>query len=367
MSNPNLSALRLSIVVPTFNESGNIAELLRRIESTLGSTGWEAVFVDDDSPDGTARHVRDVAARDARVRCVQRIGRRGLSSACIEGMLASSAPVIAVMDADLQHDESILPQMLQKIEAGADVVIGTRYADGGSTGEWDESRKSMSLLATRMSRLILKQAVSDPMSGFFMLKREAFEANVRQLSAMGFKILLDLLASSTQSLKIDEVAYRFRDRHSGQSKLDGMVIWEYGMLLADKTVGRWIPVRFLAFAMIGGLGVLVHFSVLTLALKALGMSFAVAQSLATGLSMTFNFALNNTLTYRDRRLKGWGWWGGLLSFVLACSVGAVANIGIATYLFENRTEWALAALAGILVGAVWNYAVTQLYTWGKKK
>lgn len=362
-----MSALRLSIVVPTFNESGNIAELLRRIESTLGSTGWEAIFVDDDSPDGTARDVRNVAARDARVRCVQRIGRRGLSSACIEGMLASSAPVIAVMDADLQHDESILPQMLQKIEAGADVVIGTRYAEGGSTGEWDESRKSMSLLATRMSRLILKQAVSDPMSGFFMLKRETFEANVRQLSAMGFKILLDLLASSTQALRIEEVAYRFRDRHSGQSKLDGMVIWEYGMLLADKTVGRWIPVRFLAFAMIGGLGVLVHFSVLTLALKGLALSFTVAQSLATGLSMTFNFALNNVLTYRDRRLKGWGWWGGLLSFVLACSVGAVANIGIATYLFENRTEWALAALAGILVGAVWNYAVTQLYTWGKKK
>lgn len=244
MSTPNLSALRLSIVVPTFNESGNIAELLRRIESTLGSTGWEAIFVDDDSPDGTARDVRNVAARDARVRCVQRIGRRGLSSACIEGMLASSAPVIAVMDADLQHDESILPQMLQKIEAGADVVIGTRYAEGGSTGEWDESRKSMSLLATRMSRLILKQTVSDPMSGFFMLKRETFEANVRQLSAMGFKILLDLLASSTHALRIEEVAYRFRDRHSGQSKLDGMVIWEYGMLLADKPWAAGFPFVF---------------------------------------------------------------------------------------------------------------------------
>jgi dolichol-phosphate mannosyltransferase len=367
VSSLSIDPLRLSIVVPTFNESGNITELLRRIENALGATGWEAVFVDDDSPDGTARHVRGVAARDARVRCVQRIGRRGLSSACIEGVLASAAPVIAVMDADLQHDESILPAMLKKVEAGADIVIGTRYADGGSTGEWDESRKSMSLLATRMSHLILKQPVSDPMSGFFMLKRETFEANVRQLSAMGFKILLDLLASSKHPLKIEEVAYRFRDRHSGESKLDGMVIWEYGMLLADKTVGRFVPVRFLAFALIGGLGVVVHFAVLTLALKALDLSFSASQSLATGLSMAFNFALNNVLTYRDRRLKGFAWWGGLLSFVAACSIGAVANIGIATYLFERRTEWALAALAGILVGAVWNYAVTQLYTWGKKK
>lgn len=359
--------LSLSIVVPTFNETGNIAELLQRLEKCLGPAGWEVIFVDDDSPDGTARTVRGIAVQDPRVRCLQRIGRRGLSSACIEGILAAAAPAIAVIDADLQHDESILPAMLQKIRQGADVVIGTRYADGGSTGEWDESRKSMSLMATRLSRLILKQDVSDPMSGFFMLRRDVLEDNVHRLSAMGFKILLDLLASARAPLKIEEVAYRFRDRHSGESKLDGMVMWEYGMLLADKTLGRFVPVRFLAFSLIGGLGVLVHFSILTLALKGVGVSFSGAQSLATGLSMVFNFALNNALTYRDRRLKGWRWWTGLLSFVAACGIGAVANIGIATYLFENRTEWALAALAGILVGAVWNYAVTQLYTWGKKK
>jgi dolichol-phosphate mannosyltransferase len=367
VSSLSIAPLRLSIVIPTFNESGNIAELLKRVEKTMGSTGWEVIFVDDDSPDDTARHVRNLAAQDSRVRCVHRIGRRGLSSACIEGMLTAAAPVIAVMDADLQHDESILPMMLQKTLDGADVVIGTRYAQGGSTGEWDESRKAMSLLATRMSRLILKQPVSDPMSGFFMLRRETFEASVRQLSAMGFKILLDLLASSKHPLKIEEVAYRFRDRHSGESKLDGMVVWEYGMLLADKTVGRFIPVRFLAFAAIGALGVVVHFAILTLLLKAFDFSFSASQSVATGLSMAFNFALNNVLTYRDRRLKGMAWWGGLMSFVAACSIGAVANIGIANYLFEHRTEWALAALAGILVGAVWNYAVTQLYTWGKKK
>jgi dolichol-phosphate mannosyltransferase len=363
----SFTPLDLSIVVPTFNETGNIAELLRRLEKCLGPAGWEVIFVDDDSPDGTARTVRGIAVQDPRVRCLQRIGRRGLSSACIEGILAAAAPAIAVIDADLQHDESILPAMLQKIKQGADVVIGTRYADGGSTGEWDESRKSMSLLATRMSRMILKQEVSDPMSGFFMLRREVLEDNVHRLSAMGFKILLDLLASAQAPLRIEEVAYRFRDRHSGESKLDGMVMWEYGMLLADKTVGRFVPVRFLAFSLIGGLGVLVHFSILTLALKGLGVGFSGAQSVATGLSMVFNFALNNALTYRDRRLKGWRWWTGLLSFVAACGIGAVANIGIATYLFKNRTEWALAALAGILVGAVWNYAVTQLYTWGKKK
>lgn len=362
----NATVLRLSIVVPTFNESGNVVELLRRLEKSMGSSGWEVIFVDDNSPDKTAQTVRSVAMTDVRVRCLQRIGRRGLASACIEGMLAASAPVLAVMDADLQHDESILPDMLKQIDQGADVVVGTRYADGGSVGDWNESRKTMSLLATRISAWVLKQPVSDPMSGFFMLRRQVLDGVVHQLSGMGFKILLDVLASARGSLKIAEVAYRFRDRHSGESKLDSMVVWEYGMLLADKTVGRYIPIRFLAFSLIGGLGVAVHFSVLTLMLQVFNTGFTTAQAVSTGLSMVFNFALNNALTYRDRRLKGWSWWRGLASFVVACGVGAVANVGIATYLFEHRTQWVMAALAGILVGAVWNYAVTQMYTWGKK-
>lgn len=359
-------ALRLSIVIPTFNESANVVELLHHLEQVLGSQGWEAIFVDDDSPDATAQVVRDLAQSDHRVRCLQRIGRRGLSSACIEGMLASAAPVIAVMDADLQHDEAILPKMLAQIDAGFDVVIGSRYIAGGGTGTWNETRKSMSLLATRLSHLVLKQPVSDPMSGFFMLRRGVLEASVHQLSGVGFKILLDMLASLKVPPRIAEVPYQFRNRVHGQSKLDNMVIWEYGMLLADKLVGRYIPVRFLAFSFIGSLGVLVHMAVLALALKGLGIGFAQAQSTATVLAMVFNFGLNNVVTYRDRQLKGWQWFKGLLSFMVACSIGAVANIGIATYLFENRTNWLPAALAGILVGAVWNYAVTNLYTWAKK-
>lgn len=343
-----------------------MAELLHRLAQALGPHGWEAIFVDDDSPDATAALVRELARSDARVRCLQRIGRRGLSSACIEGMMAAAAPVIAVMDADLQHDESILPAMLKRIEEGSDVVIGSRYVDGGSTGEWNESRKSMSLLATRMSRLILKQPISDPMSGFFMLRREVLDGSVRRFSGMGFKILLDLLASVAKPLRVAEVPYQFRDRLHGQSKLDNMVIWEYGMLLADKMVGRYVPVRFLAFSFVGGLGVLVHLLVLTLALNVLKLGFTEAQATATVLAMVFNFGLNNLLTYRDRQLEGWGWLRGLFSFMLACSIGAVANIGIATYLFEHRTNWFPAALAGILVGAVWNYAITNLYTWAKK-
>jgi dolichol-phosphate mannosyltransferase len=360
------SRLRLSVVVPTFNESQNISELLSRVQAAIGITGWEIVFVDDDSPDGTADVVRTIARNDPRVRCLQRIGRRGLASACIEGMLAASAPTIAVMDADLQHDETILSKMLIEVEqGGADIAIGTRYSEGGSTGDWNQSRKVMSRLATTVSRLILKLPVSDPMSGFFMLRREVLDSTVHHLSGVGFKILLDILATAKLPLRIAEIPYCFRDRFAGESKLDEMAVWEYGMLLADKTFGRFVPVRFLTFSIIGGLGVFVHMAVLSSMLKGLNFGFAIAQSAATGSAMIFNFAANNVLTYRDRRLRGWAWFKGLVSFMLTCSIGAIANVGIATYLFTNRTQWMLAAFAGVLVGAVWNYAVSQVYTWGR--
>ena len=263
----SLWPLRLSIVVPTFNESQNVPELLHRLEATLGVTGWEVIFVDDDSPDSTSIQVRNIARVDPRVHCIQRVGRRGLSSACIEGMLATSAPTIAIMDADLQHDETVLPKMLVEIEqGGADLAIGTRYAAGGSTGNWNGSRKAMSHLATVMSRVILRQPVSDPMSGFFMLQRTVLDSTVRNLSGLGFKILLDILATTRQPLRIAEVPYCFRDRFAGESKLDEMVIWEYGMLLADKAIGRFVPVRFLTFSIVGGLGIFLHMAILVLTL-----------------------------------------------------------------------------------------------------
>ena len=357
----------LTVVVPTFSERDNVPLLIDRLNIALNGIDWEVIFVDDDSPDGTAAYIRDIAQTHARVRCIRRIGRRGLSTACMEGILASCAPYVAVMDADLQHDETVLPKMLNEIEQnGADVVVGTRYAAGGSVGEWNESRKKMSQLATLVSGSILKQPVSDPMSGFFMLRRTVLDDTVRGLSGLGFKILLDILATARQPLKVAEVSYHFRDRFAGESKLDEMVIWEFGMLLADKTIGRYVPVRFVAFSLIGLAGVLVHFSVLSLFYKVFQLNFVPAQSIATAAAMVFNFSLNNILTYRDRRLKGWSWIKGLFSFMISCGLGAVSNVGIATYLFAIRTEWVIAALAGILVGAVWNYAVTQLYTWGKK-
>lgn len=358
----------LSIVVPTFNERLNLDPLVERLTQTLTGIAWEIVFVDDDSPDETAEAVRQMARVNPRVRCVHRVGRRGLSSACVEGVLATASPYIAIMDGDLQHDETLLPSMLRALkDERLDIVIGSRYVDGGSIGEWDAARAAASRFATRLARHVIRADLNDPMSGFMMFRREVMHEALPRLSAIGFKILLDVFASSPRPLKFKELPFRFRNRHAGESKLDTQVAWDYVMLLLDKTIGRYVPVRFIAFSAVGALGLAVHMATLALAFRGLNVSFVWAQTAATLVAMTSNFVVNNVVTYRDRRLKGWGWLTGWFTFALACSVGSLANVGVATYLFDlNRELWALSAIAGVLVGAVWNYAVTSLYTWRAK-
>lgn len=354
----------LTVVVPTFNERENVLPLAERFSTVLAGINWEAVFVDDDSPDGTAAAVRALARTDPRIRCLQRVGRRGLSSACIEGALSSSAPFIAVIDADLQHDETLLPRMLSVLRnEPVDLVVGSRYVTGGGVGDWDVGRQRASAFATWLSRLVTRVDVADPMSGFFMMRREVFEDALRRLSAQGFKILLDLMASTPAPPRVKELPYEFRPRQRGESKLDAMVIWEFAMLLADKLIGHIVPVRFALFAFIGAVGVVVHMSVLWTSLRLLGEPFTISQTAATISAMTANFFMNNFFTYADRRLKGWRILRGLVSFYLICSLGAVANIGIASYMFSRREVWWVAGIAGIIVGSVWNYAVSAVFTW----
>lgn len=359
---------QLSIIVPTFNEAGNVAELRDRVATALPGVDWELIFVDDDSLDGTTEVLLAMAQEDRRVRCMLRIGRRGLATACVEGMLAASSPFVAVMDADLQHDESCLPQMFEMLRnSDLDIVVGSRYVEQGSVGDWSDARALISRWATTLARSVLRADLRDPMSGFFMMRRESMLDCVRAgMSGVGFKILLDLFASSPSPLRFREVPYTFRARHAGESKLDSNVAWEYLLMLLDRLFRGWVPIRFLAFSMVGALGLGVHMVVLTVIFRGIGSSFVAAQTVATLVAMTFNFLLNNLLTYRDMRLRGWAMLRGWLSFVAACSIGGFANVGIAAYLFQHRGGWIVPAAAGVLVGAVWNYALTALYTWKQR-
>jgi dolichol-phosphate mannosyltransferase len=359
--------VELTVVVPTFNERDNIEPLVEKLELALAGIAWEAIFVDDDSNDGTAIRVREVARKKPYVRCLQRIGRRGLSTACVEGILASSAPIVAVIDGDLQHDETLLPAMLDRLrDEAVDIVVGSRYVAGGDSAGLSPARAWVSGLAGRLSRLVVRADLRDPMSGFFMMRRPAFEAAMRDLSGQGFKILLDLFASSPQPLRFAELPYQFRNRIHGESKLDTLVAWEYILLLLDKLVGHIVPVRFALFAMIGGLGLVIHLVVLGAAYRGFAVDFAAAQGMATVVAMTSNFFLNNWFTYRDRRLKGLRLLRGLFSFYVVCSVGAFGNVGVASYVFHADQSWWVAGVVGAIIGAVWNYATSSVFTWRSK-
>jgi dolichol-phosphate mannosyltransferase len=358
---------QLSVIVPTFNERDNVTTLFRRLEAALAGTAFEVIFVDDNSPDGTWEVVRALAREDGRVRCIRRIGRRGLSGACIEGILASSAPCAAVIDADLQHDETQLSKMLALLQGGEfDLVVGSRYVEGGSADSFNRQRAGASALATEVAKRVLQVKIADPMSGFFMIRRDRFEQLAPQLSTQGFKILLDVVATAHGNLRVKEIPYTFGSRLHGESKLDSMVALDFLGLVLAKLTHDVVSLRFLLFAMVGSIGLIVHLVALYIALEAFDLPFPEAQACGALSAMTSNFILNNFLTYRDQRLKGLAILRGLLLFYLVCSVGLLANVGVAFSVYDQEPIWWLAGAAGALMGVVWNYAMSGLFVWRKR-
>jgi dolichol-phosphate mannosyltransferase len=368
--------LELAIVLPTLNERGNLGPLVERLDKALAGIAWEAIFVDDNSPDGTSDEARKISQIDRHIRVIQRIGRRGLASAAIEGMMATAAPVVAVMDADHQHDPALLPGMLKAVASGeCDVAVASRFAEGASTEEWGRpDRVRASNIANAIARKVTGVELSDPMSGYFMLPAAKLRAAAPGLSGVGFKILLDILATAEGTMRVKEFPLNFAARAAGESKLDRTVVFEFLVGLYDKWLGRIIPTRFALFGTIGAVGVVVHMAVLStfLALAGEGLrgnvvtNFEVGQTLAALVAMTFNFFLNNALTYADKRLTGTaaltkGW----IKFGMTCSVGLLANVGVAAVLVRFGFHEYPAALAGIVIGSVWNFALSSKFVWGR--
>jgi dolichol-phosphate mannosyltransferase len=357
-------APELSIVVPTFNERENVPRLIDTLRAALPGVDWELIIVDDNSPDGTAEVAKLIAAADSRIRCLRRVGRRGLAGACLEGILASQAKYVAVMDGDLQHDERLLLPMLALLRGDtADLVVASRYADGGSAAGLSSQRAFGSRLATGLAHRLLKLELSDPMSGFFMLSREQIENIAPRLSTQGFKILLDIVVTAGDSLRIAELPFEFRQRLFGESKLDAGVALEYvGLLLAKATDDR-VSLRFMLFCLVGAIGIGVHFVALIVGYDLLGLQFVWAQTLAMMVAIASNFVINNALTYRDRRLHGMTFFNGLLRFYLVSLAGLVSNIGVSDWLFVSAQKWWVAGLAGAVIGVVWNYVVASQFVW----
>ncbi|MBC2665547.1 glycosyltransferase family 2 protein [Novosphingobium flavum] len=372
--------IRLGIVLPTYNERGNLRTMVQRLDAALTGIEWEVIVVDDNSPDGTADEARVLANEDRRVRILQRIGRRGLSSAAIEGMCATAAPVVAVMDADHQHDPELLPGMLAAIESGEhDLSYASRFAEGASTDAWGRpDRVKASGMANKLARKVTGVTLSDPMSGYFMLRTETLRKDAHRLSGVGFKILLDILATVDAPLRIKEFPMNFAARAEGESKLDRTVVFEFLVGLYDKWLGRIIPTRFALFGTVGAMGVAVQLGALWFLLHLVfgerfvyghwtnETTFNVANSLAAIVAMSFNFVLNNELTYSDKRLRGFtpllrGW----AKFALTCSLGLLTNVGSAAALKAMGFHDFVAVIIGIVLGSVWNFALSSKFVWGK--
>ena len=353
---------QLSVVAPTFNESSNVARLVEKLDAALAGVAWEVIFVDDNSPDGTAALVKDIAARDLRVRCLRRVGRRGLAGAVIEGALASAAPFVAVIDADMQHDETLLPRMLDMLRDGeTDLVVGSRYLDdAGLEHGLSPARKAASRLANALGKKALKAEVSDPVSGFFMIRREAIDRVADQLEPTGFKILFDIIASQPAPLRVKELPYAFAAREAGVSKLDNRVALEYLGLVASKLSRGLFSPRIVFFGLVGVSGLFVHMSVLLLSAE---LRFAYAQALAGVTAMTSNYFINNVITYRDKRLKGWKLATGYLRFCALCAIGLAASVAVGSELQAHGAPRLLAGFAGAVSGAIWNYVSTYLGVW----
>ena len=345
----------LTIIVPTFNERQNVRELIGRLDAALTSIHWEVIFVDDNSPDGTWMEVQNNAENDSRVRCLRRIGRRGLSGACIEGILASSAPFVCVIDADLQHDETQIPKMLTLLQADhADLAVGSRYVPGGNAESFKSLRKNISSAATRIARRLLKVNISDPLSGFFMIRSKRFEALAPSLSVDGFKILLDIIATSRGSLRTVEVPYVFSERRYGESKLDSRVALDFIGLLVSKRSRNLIPSRFVFLGLIGAIVILTHLTVLYLSLVVFEWPFAQAQIFAAMVTVSIIFLLNNEFSYRERRLRGTEWVRGLFRYYAVSSIGLVSNVSVALVVYHNAAVWWLAGIVGSLVALIWS-------------
>ena len=359
-------APELSIVVPTFNERANIPLLVERLSGLLVSCDWEVVFVDDNSPDGTAAAARAIGETDSRVRCIRRIGRRGRSGACLEGMLASQARYVAVMDADLQHDEELLVPMIEALRTGrADLVVASRYLYGGSAAGLSKQRSRVSRWSNAIVRRLLGIDLTDPMSGHFMIRRDAFEAIAPALSSQGFKILLDIMATAHGSLRTVELPSAFRERQHGESKLDSKIALDFAALVTAKLTNDAISPRFLLFCLVGLTGIGIHLSILS-SLLAAALSFGAAQALATVGAIAWNFVLNNLFTYRDQRLTGWHFVTGLIRFQVICAIGAISNVGIATWIYDYDSVWWIAGLGGALIGTVWNFVVSAAFVWRQR-
>jgi dolichol-phosphate mannosyltransferase len=358
---------KLSVVLPTYNESANVTPIANQLLPLREQYSLEIIFVDDDSQDGTADVIRSLAHLHPEVRLIRRVGRAGLSSAIKEGILDATGDLVAVMDCDGQHEPAMVLAALQSLrETGADLLIGSRFHADANIKGLSRQRERNSTWANAVARFSLPRyrQLTDYMSGFFVCQLQPVLPYVRQIDVNGFKFLYELLAISRGRLNVDEMPLQFQPRISGESKLNLAVVWDLGISILHTLLLRSVPRRAISFGLVGMTGIATHLTIYSLARSLFGFSFELAQVFAVVGAATTNFLINNVLTFRTQQLAGIPLLLGLLRFLLVTSMGMVANVGVSTALYHRATQQPLLAMfAGIAVDFVWKYAASSKFVW----
>jgi len=360
------AAPRVSIVLPTYNERGNIGSLLEQLLPLKARFELEILVVDDDSADGTADLVRQLAHGEPCLRLIRRVGRAGLASAIKEGLLDATGDLVVVMDSDGQHQPSSVLEALTTLGQGDfDLVIGSRFHAQAQIQGLSGRRETGSTWANKLARASLPRyrQLSDYMSGFFALRLDRCLPLIRAVDVNGFKFLYELLAHSRGQLRVCDIPLHFQPRGYGSSKLDVAVLWDFGVSILHTLSLRLLPRRAISFGLVGASGFLVQLLVTRLVML-LGVAFAQALPIAVVAAASSNYLVNNALTFRFQRQQGLALLRGLLKFLLVASLPVLANVGVASAFYSyvsHNTFWA--QLAGIVVVFVWNYAASSRFVW----
>lgn len=354
---------QISIILPTYNEHKNVPILLERLNTALAHIDKEVIVVDDNSPDQTWKVARDLEPQYPWLRVIRRLHDKGLSSAVLAGFAVAEGDFLAVMDADLQHDENALPNFLTAFAQGADIVVGSRKVEGGGVENWNIMRRFISWVATMMAQIALHQGVTDPMSGFFAIRKELYQKYREEINPRGFKILLEFVARSKEA-KVKEVGYTFKGRIHGESKLSGKVIYDYIYALYELSLGKYIPLRFIRYVSVGFTGLIVSYVTLLIA-RQFAIEDSTAVSISIEASILTNFIFNNYWTFKDHKLTGpWNLLRGTVTFHAICLGGALINQALAIWTAQKCGINLYAANAlGYIVAAIWNYVINVSVTW----
>lgn len=356
----------LTVVLPAYKERQNIEYVIGQL--TLADARHQiarVIYVDDDSPDDSAEFIKQLPAGSIPVDCIHRIGRQGLSSAVVEGVMLADTKYVAVMDADGQHKASDLMAMFDLLlSQNLDCVVGSRFKTNKVIDSHVGMRHWISQRGNQLSNLVLKRELTDPLTGFFVFKRRLFLEVVREMRPTGFKILIEFLYRlRNHQIRLEEYPIGFATRHDGESKLDSKVILDFADQILGFVTKGLVPDKFLGFILVGLTGLAVHMLTLAILLFQLALPFAVSQAFATLVAMTSNFSINNAFTFRRNRLTGLAWIKGLIYFVIVCSVGAFANVGAAAYFKNHGQVWWLSAILGVIVGTVFNFSMARFFVW----